>query len=203
VLQSHELEHILGRAAAFRLVHPHAMACELVGFEEPNLGSPSRPLWAVCTQQTVVLRPYCCPLAFARSQVLSFLAKSSRSNSGTSTSLLPHGYDRRCRIPRGLLTLAASPRNFNAPSQAGLETILAPLRARNATDAELKEVTAQAHAYYASQKAAPELSFDEVARRIANNEPVPGIRSIPDELNVHEPSEAVLAKREVKKPWES
>jgi hypothetical protein len=69
-------------------------------------------------------------------------------------------------------------------------------------------MTAQAYAFYTAQSSrqTPEpLSFDEIARRIANNEPIPGIKTIPDELSTEAPSEAVLAKQEGlrKKPWES
>ncbi|KAK9899719.1 hypothetical protein P389DRAFT_207353 [Cystobasidium minutum MCA 4210] len=46
------------------------------------------------------------------------------------------------------------------------------------------------------------LSFDELAEMIATGAHIPGIREIPDKLNEEKPSEPVLAKTRVRKPWE-
>lgn len=46
------------------------------------------------------------------------------------------------------------------------------------------------------------LSFDELAEMIATGAHIPGIREIPDKLNEEPPSEPVLAKTQVRKPWE-
>lgn len=46
------------------------------------------------------------------------------------------------------------------------------------------------------------LSFDELAEMIATGAHIPGIREIPDKINDEPPSEPVLAKQQVRKPWE-
>lgn len=46
------------------------------------------------------------------------------------------------------------------------------------------------------------LSFDELAEMIATGAHIPGIREIPDRINEEAPSEPVLAKSQVRKPWE-
>lgn len=46
------------------------------------------------------------------------------------------------------------------------------------------------------------LSFDELAEMIATGAHIPGIREIPDKINEEPPSEPVLAKSQMRKPWE-
>lgn len=46
------------------------------------------------------------------------------------------------------------------------------------------------------------LSFDELAEMIATGAHIPGIREIPDKINEEAPSQPVLAKSQVRKPWE-
>lgn len=46
------------------------------------------------------------------------------------------------------------------------------------------------------------LSFDELAEMIATGAHIPGIRQIPDKINEEAPSEPILAKNQVRKPWE-
>jgi hypothetical protein len=46
------------------------------------------------------------------------------------------------------------------------------------------------------------LSFDELAELIATGGHIPGIRQIPDKLNEEQPSEPILARRQIRKPWE-
>jgi hypothetical protein len=46
------------------------------------------------------------------------------------------------------------------------------------------------------------LSFDELAEMIATGAHIPGIREIPDKINEGPPSEPVLAKSQMRKPWE-
>ena len=103
--------------------------------------------------------------------------------------------------------------------QAGLESILAPLRERNASAEELDATKAQAYAFYSAHKASTDvpttpiatpdgpapLSFSDLAERIAKGEEIQGIKQIEDKLNEEEPSQPKLAGQVEgagRKPWE-
>ncbi|KAL8292930.1 hypothetical protein RQP46_000624 [Phenoliferia psychrophenolica] len=115
--------------------------------------------------------------------------------------------------------------------QQGLQSILAPLYARNASPEEIADVTARATQFYAQSKAsappppppsaaapAPEaapipspaassaeppypMSFAHLASLIASGAPIPGIRDIPDKLAEGEPSVSQVSVK--RKPWET
>ena len=91
---------------------------------------------------------------------------------------------------------------------------MAPLRAKEASEAELEELSAKAYTFYlASKQAAPEpapgtveaapypLSFSELARLIASGGEIPGIREIPDQLAEGESTRSQLTTPP--KPWQT
>ena len=93
-----------------------------------------------------------------------------------------------------------------------MESLLAPLRANAASDAELEELSAKAYTFYlASKQPQPAeaeaegtpypLSFSELAQLIASGGEIPGIKQIPDKLAEGTATESKL--EQPKKPWET
>ena len=93
-----------------------------------------------------------------------------------------------------------------------MESLLAPLRANGASEAELEELSAKAYTFYlASKQPAPQapategtpypLSFGELAQLIASGGEIPGIKQIPDKLA--EGTATASQLEQPKKPWET